>query len=358
MHGLPPQEIAALNTAHLAAPQPLWRTRVDAFLSSATQVNSPQVRPWIALAVVSVLPLGLLFWAQPVTPQLRAHNQQLVSSYLAQQQRSGQFVASAQTENTESFNEGESPEPSSAPIAANLVAADSVPINTVSGSDNTLLSTEEKAYRYHLTLAQGFMQKAVQVSQSTARTQTPADQEAIMQYLDQALASVNQAIDLDPANGLGFLLRARIYKTASAIDPTLTAKADQDIVIAQALGVQNSDILTQEVIDQLPTQQAQLLAGGPVIADAEEGTNTSVQTTASDNAQQGEVVLAAGEIEVFVELPALTDSMTISVKISPNSSFRPNTPLRVASRKSGEGFSIQSFNPLEENVTLFWRIVE
>ncbi|MCD8484803.1 hypothetical protein LRY65_00510 [Candidatus Woesebacteria bacterium] len=360
MYGLPPQEIATIDTSLLRSPEPAWKVSFTRLASATSELSVTQLRPWMALSLVAVLPLGFIFWSQPTTPQLRAHNQQLVSSYLAQQQQPGNQIASTFSETA--------PESDTAttdtPVDAQLVSATtSSPETNSTATDlvnsQVILSTEQKAYRYHLTLAQGFLRKAIQLSQSTAGTQTNADRDSIMQYLDEALAAANTAIDLDPTNGLGFLLRARIYTTASAINPELAAKGDQDLVIAQALGVQDVNILEESVLDQLPTQQANNnLASGPIVADAEEGSDTTIGTKTADNALQGEVVLPAQQTEIFVPFTGLTDTMQITVEVSPNSASQPHTPFRVSSRKSGEGFTIQSFNPLEENVTLFWRITE
>lgn len=358
MNGLPPREIATIDTSLLHSPAPLWRDSLSQWLSYPGELVSDHFRPWMALSVVAILPLGFVLWAQPSTPQMRAHNEKMVSSYLAQQQQPANQVASAYQENpievaeTDNTVVASAQETSEASTISDPVEAE------LASSSNVVLSSEQKAYRYHLTLAQGFLRKAIQTSQDTAGTQTAADQENILSYLDQALAAANSAIDLDPTNGLGFLLRARIYTTASAVKPELAAKGDQDRAIAQALGVQDVDILSESVLDQLPTEQATNLAGGPVIADAEEGTNATVQTETANNTQQGEIILPAGQVEVFVPFTALTDTMQVSVQVSPNSPSQPHTPLRVASRKSGQGFTIQSFNSLEEDVTLFWRVVQ
>jgi len=331
----------------------------------------------MALSFVAVLPIGILVWAQPSTPQLKAHNQQMVSSYISQQKQPANMIANAYqetplpgAENAEAMpaqaqedltaatlvSSLDSTNPNSAPTAPSLTSGSKT--GASAGSQNVLLSSEEKAYRYNLTLAQGFLRKAVQTSQTTASTQTADDQANILNYLEQALTAANTAVELNPTNGLGFLLRARVYKTASGIKPELAAKGDQDLTIAQALGVQDIDILSENVLDQLPTQQATNLAGGPIVADAEEGSNTTVQTETLNNATQGEIILPAGEVSVFVPYTALNNTMQISVEVSPNSLSQPQTPLRVSSRKSGEGFTIQSFNSLSEDVTLFWRIVE
>lgn len=352
MNGLPPREIATINTSLLQQPSPAWQASFAKLFSYPQELTSTHFRPWMALSFVAILPLGIVFWAQPNTPQLKAHNQKMVSSYLAQQQRPANQVASAYQE---------APSETTAPAPANLASTDSFDPTSqtdLASSSNIVLSSEQKAYRYNLTLAQGFLRKAIQTSQETASTQTANDKNTILSYLEQALTAANTAVDLDPTNGLGFLLRARIYKTASTIQPELAAKGDQDLTIAQALGVQDIDILNENVLDHLPTQQATNLAGGPVIADTEEGSNTVVQTGTTNNSRQGEVVLPANQTEIFVPFTQLTDTMKISVQVSPNSPSRPHTPLRVSSRKNGQGFTIQSFNSLNENVTLFWRIVE
>ncbi len=358
MNGLPPQEIATINTSLLQPPAPAWQDSFSKLLSYPGELTSAHFRPWMLVTTVAILPLGFIFWAQPNTPQLQAHNQKMVSGYLAQQKQPANQVASAFVENNQVPTE-------TAPTPANLASATSDTTNItapleaeLANSTNQVLSSEQKAYRYNLTLAQGFLRKAVQTSQDTSGNQSSADQQNILSSLEQALSAANTAIDLDPTNGLGFLLRARVYKTASAIQPELASKSEQDLAIAQALGVQNIDILSENVLDHLPTQQATNLAGGPIIADPEEGSTAIVQTETINNSQQGEVILPAGQTEIFVPFTLLTDTMQISVQVSPNSPSQPHTPLRVSGRKTGQGFTIQSFNSLDENVTLFWRIVE
>jgi len=289
-----------------------------------------------------ILPIGAAFALQPQTPKLSA----------TQKTEAEQLLAQQKTENE------------------NLVANLDPTLPTTSNSENTSADLtdaelagagdgENKSFNYYLTLSKGFLNKAIELSRSTATAGTQSEEEKteILANLEKALDNANTAIDLDSRQGSAFLLRARIYKTASVIRPELAEKSEQDLQIARALGVDTAALDSSDPLDYVPTQQADS-GTGAIVADAEEGSDSTVGSETNSNAQTGQAVLQPGSDTVYVVFPGLTTNMQLSVSPAGGTANAQGLTYTIQSRKEGKGFTIQSSAPVEENVTLDWTASE
>lgn len=343
MSALPPSETPALRTFHLQAgeivahpslqkPVSTGKFSFPRFaLPSSLHVSRGAV---IGLAFL-ILPVGVALALQPQTPKLSANQQSETEQLLAQEKSANEsLMANAQTldETDPSLTEAE------------LVAADG----------------ENKSFNYYLTLSKGFLNKAIELSRATAgtgATQSEEDKTEILANLEKALDNANTAIELDSRQGSAFLLRARIYKTASVIRPELAEKSEQDLQIARALGVDTAALDSSDPLDYVPTQQADS-GTGAIVADAEEGSDATVQTETNSNAQSGQAVLQPGSDSVYVVFSQLTSNMQLSVSPAGGAANAQGLTFTIQSRKEGKGFTIRSSAPVQENVTLDWTASE
>lgn len=357
MSALPPSETPALRTFHLdegvLVPHPSLqkdpsssRFSFSHFSFSALPHQLPRLpsfsRGTILALVLLLIPVGVVIAVQPQTPNLSTSQQNQAKELLAQQKAENQnLVASADSAG------GSARKVSDATgtdlTQAELAAADS-----------------NKTFSYYLTLSKGFLNKAIELSKNTAGQQTEDDKSEILNNLEKALTNVNTAIELDSRQGTAFLLRARIYKTASVIRPELAEKSEQDLQIARALGVDSEALnSSQDPLDYVPTQQANNLdSDQPIVADAEEGSDTTVQTETNSNAKTGQAVLQPGSDSVYVVFPGLTANMQLSVSPAGGNANAQGLTYSVQSRKEGKGFTIRSSAPVEQNVTLDWTASE
>lgn len=352
MSALPPSETPALRTFHLAegavvphpSLQPPTSSRRFSFprfaFSVPSQLSQLPFSRGTALALAFlVLPVGVAIALQPQTPKLSAAAQDETQQLLAQQKSENEnLVASLDP---------------TLPTTSNSSDADLTEAELVAANDAA------KSFNYYLTLSKGFLNKAIELSKNTAGSQSEEDKTEILTNLEKALDNVNTAIDLDSRQGSAFLLRARIYKTAAVIRPELGEKAEQDLQIARALGVSDDSLnSTDNPLDYVPTQQANNLDGSqPIVADAEEGNDSSVGTETNSNAQTGQAVLQPGSDTVYVPFTGLTSNMQLTVKAADANQARGLT-FTVLSRKDGKGFTVQSSAPVEQNVTLDWQASE
>lgn len=385
MSSLPPVEQPQLQTNHLpiapTAPMASDHFTKKGFLSGLSPARFfsqffqlPGLhRAHIGLfAVGFALPLVFLFLAQPAKPSFSKEKSQMMANYVGQQQAQQPpatdsptpIVASAQENNQDDdFQNPDVPTPLAANADADTTAANLVSADATATDDAQLAelanSDGNKTYRYHLTVSKGFLDKAIQLSKQTADNQTAADKAKITEYIDKALESTNKAIELDATEGSGFLMRARIYQTASVLKPELEEYAQQDREIAEALGIDGTDLTGDtNPLDLLPTQQANLADAGPIVADAEEGSDSTVDSTQTNNVEQGQVTMEAGTDEVKVSFPELKSEYALRVDLADTASNPDNITFRVSSRQDGEGFTIKASSPVSDNVTLDWRAIE
>ncbi len=355
---LPPLESAHIETSHLAMPGQVLAQSAPATPPSRSRLALPRRRFSVPPALMGVafaaiaIPALFLYIVQPRQPKMTQEQQQKMAMYLDENKQSQEGMVAA------------APQQNGQYVAADLTSADTAGAvddgNLIATADANLASApvKNKTYAYHLTLAQGFLKKAIELSKQTSgASQTEQQKQEIKKYLDQALESANAAIEADAREGAGFLVRARIYKTGSVLDTSLTELSDQDLQISRALGVDSNYLdKSQDIYDLLPTQQANDLANAPIVADAEEGNDASVSASTVGNAQTGTVVLPTGQTEVAVSLPSLTGSQSVQVEAAAGESTGGATFI-IKNRTAGTGFTIESTQAVDHNVTLEWRII-
>jgi hypothetical protein len=373
MSGLPPLETAQLSTAHLveagsavtpALPQTNYSASPQAgnpfssfFNRSTTTITqtkaskrfSPTIPPLLAFMLFAAvaLPTTFLYLVQPHPPTVSADDQKKMAMYL-NETRQAQNLAQAQAAQQQGQVAGASTTNANSDVTqANLTSSEAMNIDA---------NVKNKTYAYHLTLSQGFLRKAIELSQQTKTNQTPAQKEEIKKYLDQALESANKAIEADAREGAGFLIRARIYKTSSVFDTKLTEMSDQDLLIARALGIDSNYLdKNQDIYDLLPTQQATDVANAPIIADPESGNDSTVTTQTDANATTGTVTLPAGQTSIKVSAPHLTSEQTLQV--SPITGERADGAIFAIQNRNNEGFTISSTTALSHDIALEWRAI-
>lgn len=346
---LPPAEQAYLHTSHLVEPQPSvwWQKISQRFQQPHHSIHVSPVLTFLVGCGLSAVTLtgGALAIMQPRQPTLAESARQEVATALESAKAPSNFIADAQAA-----------APSPLPTPSPETLASPSPTAQLASALN---SPEEKVYAYHVALAQGFLQKAIDLSQSTKNAQGEQEKQQILQSLEQALQAVNKAIEGDARQGAGFLVRARIYKTAAVVKPELNGKGDQDLTIARALGV-NAALLGSDtsLLEYLPTQQATEMAGLPVVADAEEGNTTTVVDTSAGNAEQGRITMLAHSESLQVSFPGLKPTHSLRVNPVDPALNRANILFSITKRQDGQGFTIQSSQPLSENLELEWRAID
>ncbi len=356
---LPPSELPTLQTHNLVVPRSRWLLSLD-WLRHPEKLTLPQ-RDWntspvfgfaLGTTTATIVATALFFTVlQPRTPGLSDDLRSELTQEIAAARAPSSFLADASA--------AELPEviPSPSPVA--IPSLESAPVAAeLASSAPPVGSPTEKVYAYQLALSQGFLKKAVDLSQQSRNSQTENQRNAILQSLDQALSAANKAIELDAAQGAGFLVRARIYKTAATLKPELNTNSEQDLIIARALGV-NAHLLGTDtsILEFLPTQQATELASAPIIADAEEGNATTVSGSSTGNTAQGRITLAAGQTTLAVSYPALKATQSLRIDVVNRAQNSGNALFSVVNRVDGQGFSIQSSKPLENNIELEWRAI-
>ena len=358
---LPPIETAHLETSHLMSSEAPAVSAVPVTSNSRYVAQQPRKRlrlpvsPLVMGVVFTAmaLPTFFLYVVQPRQPNISKDQQQKMAMYLDENKQAQQNMVASASETNDSNGEY---------VQAALTGADEAieesPLAATADANLAASSNvKNKTYAYHLTLAQGYLKKAIDLSKQFQGSQTEQQKADIKKYLDQALESANQAIESDAREGAGFLVRARIYKTGAVLDPSLTELSDQDLQISRALGI-DSNYLDQstDVYDLLPTQQATDLAGAPIVADPEEGNTDTVATETNTNAQAGNVVLTAGQTEVSVSLPGLQAGQTIQITAAAGQDTAGSTFI-VKNQTVGEGFTLQATQALDHDVTLEWRVI-
>ncbi|HAV15476.1 MAG TPA: hypothetical protein DCX25_04035 [Candidatus Pacebacteria bacterium] len=214
-------------------------------------------------------------------------------------------------------------------------------------------NTQSNDLNYELSLANGFLQKAVDLSNATT-DQTPQDKETIVGYLNQALEAANRAMSLAPDDARGYSSRGRVYQAISAIKPEVKPLADSDFAKAQQLGAQNptSAPETQNPTEYLPTQQAsENYALNSIIAGPQEQLSTTVTGQSDANAQKGHVALEAGKTDVVVSYPQVKDTTQLYVTTDKNPD---GVTLYVKNKEAGTGFTIGATAPPSAPLDITW----
>jgi hypothetical protein len=206
-------------------------------------------------------------------------------------------------------------------------------------------------FAYEIALANGFLKKAVDLSNSTP-SQTLEQKNAIVQLLTQALEAANRAIQIDASNPAGYTSRGRVYQATSVIKPEMKALADQDFARASSLGAANPTqaASTQNPVDLLPTEQAQA-KNTAMIAAPEEKKQTELNGTTDQNAHRGVASLAPGKTEVFVSYPAVQDTTQLYATAEQNPE---NLTIYIKNKEAGVGFTIASTAAPSAATPLTW----
>jgi len=413
--GLPPFEVAQLNTQHLwgdsinsgqnannlgeamglsSAKISQYNPLVGLADNSSSNQTAPgsakggrrlwrwSISPGLMGVIVAliILPAGFVYAVQPRQPKMETGRQEKMAAYLDEnRQNNPDYMAQNSGEYPQDENEqtGAALTENSTSDAANPQLASANTDNTSANVDNTANPEEDpltdpdritaelasnpdipnKTYAYHLTLSQGFLRKAIELSQTTKSQQSESDKQNIKTYLDKALEASEKAIEIDPREGAGFMVRARVYKTGAVLDPQLTELGEQDLQIARALGITSAYLeKNQDIFDLLPTQEAQDLANAPVIADPDDGSDQTIANNTQENVKTGTVLLNAGETTATVNYPELTANQSLQVSAQAGQNTQ-GAVFSIANRTEGEGFTVSSSRPLNQNITLEWRAI-
>ena len=213
--------------------------------------------------------------------------------------------------------------------------------------------TQTSSYSYELSLAQGFLQKAVQLSNAN-QPQSEEDKAQIVEYLNQALLASNRAVQLDPLDHRAFTIRARIYKATSVMKPENAALADADLAKAKELGAPDTSIQNEApALEQLPTQTAQ----SPIqalIAAPESSASAETSSTISSNSTSGKATIYKDLEAVFVSAPQTKADSTITAEILGEAY---NLQTYIKNKRDQEGFTIGLTGPAPKDIQISWTIV-
>lgn len=206
---------------------------------------------------------------------------------------------------------------------------------------------------YELSLAERFLAKAIELS-NTQTEQTSKDKEQIVFLLNQALESANRAVSLNAQDARTYTSRGRIYQAISMVKPEMKELADLDFQKAIALGSTNPTLApqTEDPVNLLPTKQATETNGQKaMIAGPEEKITTAVDGSEDQNATKGTVTLGAGQSEVFVSYPSVSNTTQLYI----NSEENPdNVTLYVKNKEEGKGFTIGATSAPSNALSITW----
>lgn len=238
------------------------------------------------------------------------------------------------------------------PIASAQVQATLTSAQNLADAQNTQEQGVSNTFEYEISLANGFLKKAVDLS-NTSGEQTVEQKDMIIQLLGQAMDAANRAIKMNPNSPEGYTSRGRIYQTTSAVRPEMKALADQDFEKARQLG---SPSPTQaptmkNPLELLPTEQAQS-SQTAMIAGPEDGKQKeTVKGSAEQNATRGSVTLAAGTSEVYVPYAQVKDTTQLYVTANTNPE---NVTIYVKNKEAGAGFTIAATSAPSAPLEITW----
>ena len=209
-------------------------------------------------------------------------------------------------------------------------------------------------YEYELSLAQGFLKKAVALS-NQSQVQSVEEKNKIVPYLNQAVGSASRAIELNANDARGFAIRAKIYTAIASINPEMQTLADADT--QQAASLSGSTLqatpIQENPLDLLPTQQAQApQATDTLIAAPTDGEQATLQSTTETNATSGTAIIKQNEQEVRVDTTALLESSLVFAT-GPDgvSTFIKN-------KEPNNGFTVGTTAPVLEDTQIHWVITQ
>ena len=202
-----------------------------------------------------------------------------------------------------------------------------------------------------INLAQNYLDKAFQLASTTNQTLEQKNQ--IIANLDQSLSFTTQAINQDPRNPKGYILRAQILTAVSNQNPSALAQAQKDLELAQSLS-QGQPITLPETINPLnllPDQQA-LANVDLILAAPEDATNSTASSQISSNSFTTQVILPASQPELLVEDQRITSDSYIYL-IPENSS---NISVFVKSKSQGQ-FTISTPTKSDIDISVNYYII-
>jgi len=219
-----------------------------------------------------------------------------------------------------------------------------------------IASPASQTFEYEISLANGFLKKAVNLS-NASEVQTPKEKEMIIVLLNQALEAANRAIGINPNDPSGYTSRGHIYQTTSAIKPEMKQLADQDFAHATSLGASNPTQVApvKNPMELLPTEQATGTSAA-MIAEPQNGkTKETVQGETEKNATRGTVMFEAGKTEVFVPYTQVKDTTQLYVNAEKNPE---NLTLYVKNKEAGRGFTVASTVAPNSPLDITWWEIE
>lgn len=158
--------------------------------------------------------------------------------------------------------------------------------------------------------AQAYLERAITLSRQ--ESQTEADKQKIVEFLNQGLNYANQAVAASPSSPQTYLVRARILASSTSLRQDATTLAQKDLETAQLLSGGQSVSLPTEVnlINYTPTEQASL-ASNLIIAAPEEEKANPTNTETSSNINKEKSVIKAGQTTTTIKNSAISEDSYI-----------------------------------------------
>lgn len=218
-------------------------------------------------------------------------------------------------------------------------------------------TSQVKSLGFYLGTAQASLAKARQLANGNTR-QTDTDKQQIIQVLNQALDSANQAVAAYPKDPRVYQQRAEVLLSVSHLNPAAKNLAEQDLATAQSLaGGQAPPFPSANPLETLPIEQANLAQNLIIAAPSMSTSGVDMPFTpeVKSNVTKSTTVLPAGQSELKTDNWQLkTDSV---IYLIPQSSTQ-NHPLYVKSKTSGS-FTIAIDQPLTYDLIIdYWIINE
>jgi len=202
-----------------------------------------------------------------------------------------------------------------------------------------------------INLAQNYLDKAFTLAKSS--NQTEDKKTKIMENLDQSLSFTTQAINQEPRNPNGYILRAQILTAVSSVNPNALAQAQKDLETAQSLS-QGQPITLPEAINPinlLPNQQA-IASSDLILAAPEDAIDSTSSGEVSSNSFTTTAVISAGQMELVVKDNRITP--TSYIYLIPET----KTNASVFVKAKGENqFTLATSNPAETDLTINYYII-
>lgn len=212
---------------------------------------------------------------------------------------------------------------------------------------------------YYLSLANLFLQKATRLANDNP-SQTDQDKQNIITHINEALKAANEAVTYYPNEPQAYLTRSQIYAKIKHLDAKAAEKEQSDLEIAKRL-INKTDLTntnynkSDQPLDFVPNQKASI-ASNIIIAEPLER-KSEIQNPKSEietNALSGESVIFAGETEVLIPCPQLTekDMVYVLAKNNPDKEL-----IYVKSRQNGEWFKMGLDKPAINDLGFKWWVI-